>query len=43
MADSNYTKWQINILSACIFILVAYPYTYRKLRQYQSLRARLSK
>jgi len=28
MADSSYTKWQISIFSACIFILVVHPYTY---------------
>jgi hypothetical protein len=29
MADSNYTKWQISIFSAFIFILVIHPYTYK--------------
>jgi len=29
MADSSYTKWQISIFSACIFILVIHPYTYK--------------
>ena len=28
MADSSYTKWQISIFSAFIFILVIHPYTY---------------
>ena len=28
MADSSYTKWQISIFSAFIFILVVHPYTY---------------
>jgi hypothetical protein len=28
MSDSSYTKWQISIFSACIFILVVHPYTY---------------
>ena len=29
MADSSYKKWQISIFSACIFILVIHPYTYK--------------
>jgi hypothetical protein len=33
MADSSYTKWQISIFSACIFILVVHPYTYRLTQQ----------
>ena len=28
MADSSYTKWQISVFSAFIFILVVHPYTY---------------
>ena len=28
MADSSYTKWQISVFSAFIFILVINPYTY---------------
>jgi len=28
MADSSYTKWQISVFSALIFILVVHPYTY---------------
>ena len=28
MSDSSYTKWQISIFSAFIFILVINPYTY---------------
>ena len=28
MTDSSYTKWQISIFSAVIFILVVNPYTY---------------
>ena len=28
MSDSSYTKWQISIFSAFIFILVIHPYTY---------------
>ena len=28
MADSSYTKWQISVFSAFIFILVIHPYTY---------------
>ena len=28
MSDSSYTKWQISIFSAVIFILVINPYTY---------------
>ena len=28
MVDSSYTKWQISIFSAFIFILVVNPYTY---------------
>lgn len=29
MSDSSYTKWQISIFSAFIFILVINPYTYK--------------
>jgi len=29
MSDSSYTKWQISIFSAFIFILVVNPYTYQ--------------
>jgi hypothetical protein len=29
MTDSSYTKWQISIFSAFIFILVINPYTYK--------------
>ena len=29
MSDSSYKKWQISIFSACIFILVIHPYTYK--------------
>lgn len=29
MTDSSYTKWQISIFSAFIFILVVNPYTYK--------------
>ena len=29
MADSSYTKWQISIFSAIIFIFVIHPYTYK--------------
>jgi len=28
MSDSSYTKWQISVFSAFIFILVIHPYTY---------------
>lgn len=28
MTDSSYTKWQISIFSAFIFMLVIHPYTY---------------
>jgi hypothetical protein len=28
MSDSSYTKWQISVFSAFIFILVVHPYTY---------------
>lgn len=33
MADSSYTKWQISIFSAIIFIFVIHPYTYKFTQQ----------
>ena len=33
MADSSYTKWQISIFSAFIFVLVIHPYTYQLTQQ----------
>jgi hypothetical protein len=33
MADSSYTKWQISIFSAFIFIFVIHPYTYKFTQQ----------
>jgi hypothetical protein len=33
MADSSYTKWQISVFSAFIFILVINPYTYALTQQ----------